>query len=165
MGRIEQWFLCGVLIFMYFMLSGKRATEKKIVTDIKINEYLVPADVLRDFPERCFAAHHCKLFKVGESWDLKTTCGRSTCVRDKINSNKLFEKVEICEPLPPNTAECTIYVPETDISASFPCCCPKFFCNVNDNWNYQDEREKKEGERKDVEKDKKERKEKQKIEL
>ncbi|XP_037952848.1 uncharacterized protein LOC119683276 [Teleopsis dalmanni] len=165
MGRIEQWFLCGVVIFLYFMLSEKKVIEKKVATDIKINEYLIPADVLRDFPGRCFAVSHCKLFKIEESWDLKTTCGRSTCIRDTINLDKLLEKVEICPPYPPSTAECTIYVPETDITASYPNCCPTFLCNINDNWNYQNEGEKKEEEQKDMKKNEKERKEKQKIEL
>merc|ERR1711962_1401046 len=37
------------------------------------------ADTLRDFPNECFAATQCKVYKQGESWPLTPFCGVSRC--------------------------------------------------------------------------------------
>merc|ERR1712055_72700 len=33
------------------------------------------ADTLRDFPNECFAATQCKVYKQGETWPLTPVCG------------------------------------------------------------------------------------------
>jgi len=42
---------------------------------------LIPADVLRDFRDSCFASTQCKVYGAGETWSLAPFCGASKCVK------------------------------------------------------------------------------------
>merc|ERR1712226_1294402 len=58
---------------------------------------LIPADVLRDFRDSCFASTKCKVFGNNETWSLAPFCVRSRCV--KLKSGRLAEEVTDCGPV------------------------------------------------------------------
>merc|ERR1712018_1001507 len=62
----------------------------------------IPADVLRDFPGKCFAWTAVKWYSPNETWSLKPFCGRSRCtILRNIRTNETFlsEEVTDCGPL------------------------------------------------------------------
>ncbi|XP_037935028.1 uncharacterized protein LOC119669272 [Teleopsis dalmanni] len=138
--RDKFFFICGFFLASYIFFKGMQRTEIMIEKNLKPNEYLVLADVLTDFPDKCFAATHCKLFEIGETWNLKTTCGRSTCLRDEFNKNRLFEKVETCEFLPPIKEKCTSDNNRSNIVAPYPNCCPQYVCEEQSEQEATNER-------------------------
>merc|ERR1712212_1066244 len=52
------------------------------------------ADTLRDFPNECFAATQCKVYKQGETWPLTPFCGVSRCV--PLKAGGLGEQITDC---------------------------------------------------------------------
>ncbi|XP_037935029.1 uncharacterized protein LOC119669273 [Teleopsis dalmanni] len=139
-------FICALLFYLYFDSKEKKTEETIIAKEIQINQTFIPADVLRDFPGKCFAVNHCKTFEVGESWDLKTKCGRSTCVQDELIKDKLFEKVETCEHLPPNKEKCVAGIDKSKIVVPYPHCCPNYICDrqLKEKENNEEEKRKRE---------------------
>merc|ERR1711931_144696 len=67
--------------------------------EIKPFKRLIPADVLRDFRDSCFASTQCKVYGPGEGWSLAPFCGASKLVKDG-----------------------------ADPKAEFPGCCPVYEC-------------------------------------
>jgi len=47
--------------------------------DPKPFKRLIPADVLRDFRDSCFASTQCKVYANQENWSLEPFCGQSKC--------------------------------------------------------------------------------------
>ncbi|XP_068238871.1 uncharacterized protein [Palaemon carinicauda] len=97
----------------------------------------LPADVLRDFPDTCFAATPCRVIQVGESWPLSPSCGRATCLQE---GQTLTEKVEDCGPRPKDSPGCKI-TNEADLQKPFPACCPVYECQEGATLLYPSEEE------------------------
>merc|ERR1712038_316582 len=96
--------------------------------EIKPFKRLIPADVLRDFRDSCFASTQCKVYGPGEGWSLAPFCGASKCV--KLESGRLAEEVTDCGPvvdveLSPG---CQLVKDGADPKAEFPRCCPVYEC-------------------------------------
>merc|ERR1712105_98038 len=89
---------------------------------------LIPADVLRDFRDSCFASTKCKVFGNQETWSLAPFCGQSKCV--KLKSGRLAEEVTDCGPAVDlkATPGCQLLKGEADPKAEFPACCPVYDC-------------------------------------
>merc|ERR1712025_573524 len=63
---------------------------------------LIPADVLRDFPGRCYSWTSGKWYNPNDTWSLKPFCGKARCValrNTKTNKTFLGEEVTDCGPL------------------------------------------------------------------
>merc|ERR1712029_380049 len=63
---------------------------------------LIPADVLRDFPGRCYSWTSGKWFNPNDTWSLKPFSGKARCValrNTKTNKTFLGEEVTDCGPL------------------------------------------------------------------
>ncbi|XP_034490987.1 uncharacterized protein LOC117794460 [Drosophila innubila] len=110
--------------------SAEKSPESKNDDEIKIYKRLIPADVLRDFPGMCFASTRCATVEPGKAWELTPFCGRSTCVQNEENPEKLLELVEDCGPLPLSLSndKCKLDTEKTNKTAPFPFCCPIFTC-------------------------------------
>merc|ERR1711930_484 len=89
---------------------------------------LIPADVLRDFRDSCFASTQCKVHRPGEGWSLAPFCGASKCV--KLESGRLAEEVTDCGPVVDlkATTGCSLVKDGADPKADFPACCPVYDC-------------------------------------
>merc|ERR1711942_361220 len=89
---------------------------------------LIPADVLRDFRDSCFASTKCKVFGNQETWSLAPFCGQSKCV--KLKSGRLAEEVTDCGPVVDlkATPGCVLLKEEADKKAPYPDCCPVYDC-------------------------------------
>lgn len=87
----------------------------------RIFRRLIPADVLRDFPNYCFASTSCKLYEDGQDWTLAPFCGRSHCMFNRRES-RFFEVVFDCGPKPENPKECEV-IKTGNKTDSFPACC------------------------------------------
>merc|ERR1711942_21704 len=89
---------------------------------------LIPADVLRDFRDSCFASTKCKVYGPQETWSLAPFCGESKCV--KLKSGRLAEEVTDCGPAVDlkATPGCQLLKGEADPKANFPDCCPVYDC-------------------------------------
>ncbi|CAG0917952.1 unnamed protein product [Notodromas monacha] len=87
----------------------------------RIYRRIIPADVLRDFPNHCFASTLCKLFEPDQDWSLEPFCGQSHCYLDE-KVGRLFEVVLDCGPKPTNPDACKILTPANE-TAVFPKCC------------------------------------------
>merc|ERR1712029_738028 len=60
---------------------------------------LIPADVLRDFPGKCYSWVNQKWYQPNETWSLKPFCGSSRCTglrNTKTNKTFLGEEVQDC---------------------------------------------------------------------
>ncbi|XP_014207155.1 uncharacterized protein LOC106638493 [Copidosoma floridanum] len=91
----------------------------------KLFRRIIPADVLRDFPNMCFASTKCKTININETWDLTPFCGLSRCVEGP--DGRLMEVVDDCGPLPKPNPKCNLSL-KTNKTAPFPGCCPIFEC-------------------------------------
>merc|ERR1712038_37774 len=96
--------------------------------EIKPFKRLIPADVLRDFRDSCFASTKCKVFGNQETWSLAPFCGQSKCV--KLKSGRLAEEVTDCGPVVDlkKTPGCQLLKGEADPKANYPDCCPVYDC-------------------------------------
>merc|ERR1712117_840798 len=104
--------------------------------EIKPFKRLIPADVLRDFRDSCFASTQCKVHSPGEGWSLAPFCGASKCV--KLESGRLAEEVTDCGPvvdleLSPG---CQLVKDGADPKADFPACCPVYDCEEGTQVKY-----------------------------
>merc|ERR1711976_300144 len=104
--------------------------------EIKPFKRLIPADVLRDFRDSCFASTQCKFHSPGEGWSLAPFCGASKCV--KLESGRLAEEVTDCGPvvdleLSPG---CQLVKDGADPKADFPACCPVYDCEEGTEVKY-----------------------------
>merc|ERR1712027_32637 len=97
---------------------------------------LIPADVLRDFRDSCFASTQCKVYAPGETWSLAPFCGASKCV--KLESGRLAEEVTDCGPVIDlkATPGCQLLKDEADPKAAFPACCPVYDCEEDTEVKY-----------------------------
>jgi len=86
------------------------------------------ADTLRDFPNECFAATQCKVYKQGESWPLTPFCGVSRCV--PLKAGGLGEQITDCGRALDleKTPGCKVIKESFDPKANFPDCCPVYEC-------------------------------------
>jgi len=94
---------------------------------------LIPADVLRDFPGRCYSWTSGKWYNPNDTWSLKPFCGASRCValrNTKTNKTFLGEEVTDCGPLVDleKSPDCTQLDDQFDAEAEFPSCCPVYDC-------------------------------------
>jgi len=94
---------------------------------------LIPADVLRDFPGRCYSWTSGKWYNPNDTWSLKPFCGSARCValrNTKTNKTFLGEEVTDCGPLVDleKSPECVELPEEFDTEAEFPGCCPVYDC-------------------------------------
>merc|ERR1711862_389700 len=98
------------------------------ILERKEHKRLIPADVLRDFRDSCFASTKCKVFKPSETWSLAPFCGQSACVL--LKSGRLAEQVTDCGPAVDLKASpgCQLLKDEADPKADFPACCPVYDC-------------------------------------
>merc|ERR1711942_173740 len=97
---------------------------------------LIPADVLRDFRDSCFASTQCKVYAPGEGWSLAPFCGASKCV--KLESGRLAGEVTDCGPVIDlkATPGCQLLKDEADPKAAFPACCPVYDCEEDTEVKY-----------------------------
>uniref|UniRef100_A0A069DN82 Putative conserved secreted protein n=1 Tax=Panstrongylus megistus TaxID=65343 RepID=A0A069DN82_9HEMI len=95
---------------------------------------LIPADILRDFPNMCFASTRCATIAPGATWELSPFCGKSTCVKAE-EDGSLLELVEDCGPLPKSNPKCKLSE-KTNKTAPFPHCCPQFDCEPGAKLEY-----------------------------
>ncbi|KAK9507940.1 hypothetical protein O3M35_007696 [Rhynocoris fuscipes] len=112
--------ITGVALLCAVWAEDKKDERPKTFTR------LIPADVLRDFPNMCFASTKCATIQPGASWDLAPFCGKSTCVKAE-EDGRLLELVEDCGPLPKSNPKCKLS-DKTNKTAPFPGCCPIFEC-------------------------------------
>merc|ERR1712029_629658 len=96
--------------------------------EIKPFKRLIPADVLRDFRDSCFASTQCKVYSPQETWSLEPFCGQSKCV--KLKSGRLAEEITDCGPVVDlkATPGCQLLKGEADPKANYPDCCPVYDC-------------------------------------
>jgi len=108
------------------------AAVAAVIIDSKPFIRLIPADVLRDHRQHCFASTLCQLFKPNQTWSLDPFCGRARCValKDKSGKIRLGEEVTDCGPVidDEKSPGCTKLVNEFDEKADFPNCCPVHDC-------------------------------------
>lgn len=101
--------------------AADAAAEKDTELRPRIYRRIIPADVLRDFPNHCFASTLCKLFEPDQDWSLEPFCGQSHCHFDE-KVGRLFEVVLDCGPKPTNPDSCKVLKSGND-TATFPTCC------------------------------------------
>merc|ERR1711902_54469 len=100
---------------------------------------LIPADVLRDFPGRCYSWTSGKWFNPNDTWSLKPFCGKARCValrNTKTNKTFLGEEVTDCGPLVDleKSPDCTQLDDQFDAQGEFDAtadtasCCPVYDC-------------------------------------
>jgi len=100
---------------------------------------LIPADVLRDFPGRCYSWTSGKWFNPNDTWSLKPFCGKARCValrNTKTNKTFLGEEVTDCGPLVDleKSPDCIQLDDQFDPEGEFDStadtfsCCPVFDC-------------------------------------
>jgi len=100
---------------------------------------LIPADVLRDFPGRCYSWTSGKWYNPNDTWSLKPFCGKARCValrNTKTNKTFLGEEVTDCGPLVDleqspgckNNTELFDLTGEFDATEDKLSCCPVFEC-------------------------------------
>merc|ERR1712095_102961 len=94
---------------------------------------LIPADVLRDFPGKCYSWTSQKWYAPNDTWSLKPFCGKARCValrNTKTNKTFLGEEVTDCGPLVDleQSPDCTQLDEQFDAEAEFPSCCPVYDC-------------------------------------
>jgi len=96
---------------------------------------LIPADVLRDTRNRCFASTQCQFYKPNDTWSLAPFCGRSRCValRAEDGGVQLAEEVTDCGPIVDleKTTGCTLLEDEYSLQDDYPGCCPVYDCVEN----------------------------------
>merc|ERR1711936_253103 len=104
------------------------ASASAVILEIKPFKRLIPADILRDFRDSCFASTQCKVFDPQETWSLAPFCGASKCV--KLKSGRLAEEVTDCGPVVDLVATegCQLVPDAADKNAAFPGCCPVYDC-------------------------------------
>merc|ERR1739838_701127 len=112
---------------------------------------LIPADVLRDFRDSCFASTKCKVYAADETWSLAPFCGQSKCV--KLKSGRLAEEVTDCGPVVDlkKTPGCQLLKGEADPKADYPDCCPVYDCEEGTEVVYVTPPSTKKDEKKDLE--------------
>eukprot|EP00091_Calanus_sinicus_P025317 TRINITY_DN95_c0_g1_i2.p1 TRINITY_DN95_c0_g1~~TRINITY_DN95_c0_g1_i2.p1 ORF type:complete len:150 (-),score=27.63 TRINITY_DN95_c0_g1_i2:86-535(-) len=115
-----------------FLASSALAVQ----LELKPFKRLIPADVLRDFRDSCFASTQCKVYGPGETWSLAPFCGASKCV--KLESGRLAEEVTDCGPVIDlkATPGCQLLKDEADPKAAFPACCPVYDCEEDTEVKY-----------------------------
>ncbi|XP_071530347.1 uncharacterized protein [Panulirus ornatus] len=106
------------LLFVCAFLAATVVSQEVAVRVLK-------ADVLRDFPGKCFGSTVCRVFDVDEKWPLFPFCGEATCVK---NATGLFEHVKDCGPRVKPNNDCTVEFPDGENIGPFPACCPKVNC-------------------------------------
>merc|ERR1719150_370226 len=118
------------------LLLSAAALANAVQLEIKPFKRLIPADVLRDFRDSCFASTQCKVFSPQETWSLLPFCGESRCV--KLKSGRLAEEVTDCGPVLDleATAGCSLIQGEADPKAEFPGCCPAYECEEGTEVKY-----------------------------
>ena len=94
---------------------------------------LIPADVLRDFPNRCYSWTSGKWFSPNDTWSLKPFCGAARCValrNTKTNKTFFGEEVTDCGPLVDleKSPDCQQLDDQFDAEGEFPSCCPVYDC-------------------------------------
>jgi len=83
------------------------------------------ADVLRDYPGRCFDSNRCAIKNVGQSWTVHNVCERSACQR--ATNGTLLERRTRCREISGIPSE-DCYIIRVE-GMPFPHCCPKLYCN------------------------------------
>merc|ERR1712113_1380250 len=94
---------------------------------------LIPADVLRDFPGKCYSWTSQKWYAPNDTWSLKPFCGKARCValrNTKTNATFLGEEVTDCGLIIDleKTTDCQIVEDQYDAKAEYPTCCPVYKC-------------------------------------
>merc|ERR1711971_259403 len=120
----------------FLVLLFAASTTLAVKLDIKPFQRLIPADVLRDFRDSCFASTKCKVYGPGEGWSLAPFCGASKCV--KLESGRLAEEVTDCGPVVDLKASpgCSLVKDGADPKADFPACCPVHDCEEGTEVSY-----------------------------
>merc|ERR1712106_97804 len=113
-------------ISFIILLASTTIVAEQLDPKSNLKKRLIPADVLRDFRDSCFASTQCKTYKQNETWSLSPFCGESVCRKDA-ESGRLFEEVRDCGPLLDTKASKCTLVP-TDKDLPFPKCCPVYDC-------------------------------------
>merc|ERR1712211_136059 len=91
---ISEREMAGLKVFLALCCV---AATSAVQLERKPFKRLIPADVLRDFRDSCFASTKCKVFGNQETWSLAPFCGQSKCV--KLKSGRLAEEVTDCGPV------------------------------------------------------------------
>merc|ERR1712106_61713 len=126
--------MAGLKVFL--ALCCVLAAASAVQLERKPFKRLIPADVLRDFRDSCFASTKCKVFANQEIWSLAPFCGQSKCV--KLKSGRLAEEVTDCGPVIDlkATPGCQLLKDEAAPKAAFPACCPVYDCEEDTEVNY-----------------------------
>ncbi|RXG68819.1 hypothetical protein Avbf_04797, partial [Armadillidium vulgare] len=123
-----------VLLFAALALFVKAQDSPDVASDVALDGDAekptpmvrdLPADVLRDFIGFCFASTLCRVFEVGQTWELTPFCGRASCVLSP--EGYLIERVNDCGVLPKPNPKCRI-INEDARNETYPNCCPIFQC-------------------------------------
>merc|ERR1711997_159809 len=99
-GKMLKLVLCVVAALM----AGSAQAEMQL-REFKNFTRLIPANVLRDQRDRCFAHTLCEYRLPDETWPLSPFCGQSKCVALRIKNKegkevyKLAEQVNDCGPI------------------------------------------------------------------
>merc|ERR1711931_497860 len=130
---ISDYEMAGLKVFLALCCV---AAVTAVQLERKPFKRLIPADVLRDFRDSCFASTKCKVFANQETWSLAPFCGQSKCV--KLKSGRLAEEVTDCGPVVDlkATPGCTLLKNEANKKAPFPECCPVYDCEEGTEVKY-----------------------------
>uniref|UniRef100_T1J4P6 Single domain-containing protein n=1 Tax=Strigamia maritima TaxID=126957 RepID=T1J4P6_STRMM len=88
---------------------------------------VLPANILREHPNKCFSLALCKVFNIDDSWELPG-CGRGSCSRSR---NGLDEIIQTC---PEIYFESDCYLSPVEVKLAYPMCCPKKVCPGDKNY-------------------------------
>merc|ERR1711981_535133 len=134
--RVVQSVFPSHIMKTFVFLLFAASTTLAVKLDIKPFKRLIPADVLRDFRDSCFASTKCKVYAPGEGWSLAPFCGASKCV--KLESGRLAEEVTDCGPVVDLKASpgCSLVKDGADPKADFPACCPVYDCEEGTEVSY-----------------------------
>jgi hypothetical protein len=135
MGNYKQ----GILFISFICLGVTAAVLVKSDPFVR----LIPADVLRDFPGRCYSWTSGNFANPNETWSLKPFCGQSRCValrNTETNKTFLGEEVTDCGPLvdTEKSPDCQLLQDQYDTEAEFPGCCPVYDCAEGADIVYQE---------------------------
>merc|ERR1711922_27169 len=127
--RLQSISECEMAGLKVFLALCCIAATSAVQLERKPFKRLIPADVLRDFRDSCFASTKCKVFGNQETWSLAPFCGQSKCV--KLKSGRLAEEVTDCGPVLDikNSEGCRILKDASDPKAEYPDCCPVYDCD------------------------------------
>merc|ERR1711928_61715 len=95
--RLQSISECEMAGLKVFLALCCIAATSAVQLERKPFKRLIPADVLRDFRDSCFASTKCKVFANQETWSLAPFRGQSKCV--KLKSGRLAEEVTDCCPV------------------------------------------------------------------